>query len=279
MAAPYIEFAYLSHNRAEIIVVCHVDENQGPLKLGVSATNGWTVLFNGVTQSLFTGFVADPRPNCCRIVLDSSPLASDAVTIYYTSAGAQIQDQAGQLLTTILSADAITVRKCLPVIDLIAHNVASTLRNVAPGAGATEGYLNTLTVYSDLKSPKDRPLAEGLTQITYEEPTPEDEAPLGHEQYTANFHVVTTFAISTAGSTNYGPSFTSGQEPLTDKGFQYEADIWKALNVDYTRGNLAVDTIAGKPDFFPVEGVGGWGAVSVNFTVRFRNLLGNRFEQ
>lgn len=278
MAAPYIQFAYVGYdNRFRIYVVVHVEPSLLPLKvlaLG-QAQDGWFLKRNGVPYVSFSVLVAEPRPNVIEFQLNDAWLTTDTWEIYYDNGPGDIADQGNQELTSVLEANAYTVRPPLPVIDLIAHNVKSALGDVT----TANGYLRTLAVHADLKQPQDRPVAEGLTQISYDDPAPEDDAPINHEQYTASFHVVTTFKVPTTTTTSLGQGFTEGQIPLSDVGYQYEADIWKALNVDHTRGSLAVDTLPGAPTFAPIEGAGGWGAVSVNFTVRFRTLYGNRFSQ
>jgi hypothetical protein len=140
-----------------------------------------------------------------------------------------------------------------------------------PGGGSVSGVSkewdmnNPIIVVDDLKTPQR--FQDGLAQISYDDPQVEDDAPINHEQFTAAFHVIVTLAVSTATDT-----------PLTEKAYQIEADIIKRLMVDYTRGALAVDTVPAAGTMGSL-GDGGWAVISVNFSVRFRTLYGDRFSQ
>lgn len=261
MAAPTIEFAYLNYARTAVIVVCHVDYDRLPLKviaLG-TATNGWTVKKAGISQSI-VGTVADPRPNCVTLTLDAALPVADTLTVEYDATTGDIADQSNVELTTTA---AITVKNALPIIDLIARDIASRLGDIT----AANEFLFTLDVETDLKPIQT--LAGGATWVSYEDPQPEEDAPINHEQFTAVFQIAIATSISTADST-----------PLTSKEYQIEGEVVKYLtnNQNYSRNNLAVDTIPMAPARVSF-GDGGWGGIAVNLMVRFRTLYGNRFEQ
>lgn len=259
MSAPTIAFAYLTYARDYIYVVCRVDSGYTPLKLVAlgSANNGWTLLKNGGVASL-TGTVASPRPNCVALQLDSPGAVTDVFTLAYSPTTGEIIDQ---LTQEIVAYPATTVLDCLPIIDLIASDIVSRLEEIT----TANGYLFDLTVVDDLKDTQR--IREGLTTVSYDDPVSEDSPPLGHEQFTANFHIETSTAISSA-----------SDRPLTSKEYQIEAEIMKRLQVDYGRNGLAVDTIPLSPARTDL-GIGGWGGVQVNVMVRYRTLYGNRFEQ
>lgn len=151
------------------------------------------------------------------------------------------------------------------VFDAGASNVAAA--TISSFIKTTNFAYYAPTVVDDLKTAQ--PVSDALAQVSYDDPQPEDEAPLGHEQFLATFHVVVTLAISTVIDT-----------PLTEKAYIIESEIIRELMVDYTRGVLAVDTIPLAASMGTIgEGGGSWAVVSVNFNVRFRTLYGDRFNQ
>jgi hypothetical protein len=253
MAVPTIEYAYLSPDRGSIQIVCRIDSTLAPL---VGGSTGWTIIVDGVTVTVFDVFVADPRPNLVTITPDDTPSISSVVTVAYS--GGTIADSGAQALAT---SAAITVENRLPVIDLIARDIASRLADITTAGG----YVVNLSVIDNLKGVQ--AIAEGNAWVTYDDPVSEDDAPINHEQFTVTFHIGIATAVSTATDT-----------PLTSREYQIEAEVMKLLQVDYSRNNLAVDTVPLAPtrvDF----GIGGWGGISVNVMVRFRTLYGDRFSQ
>lgn len=261
MSAPTIDYAYLSHDRYNLYVVCRIDSGVGPIK-ALTGGGSWTVKVNGVTTSVsYLATVADPRANIINLDFDTPFGISDVVTISLANVTGSFADQFNQVLTPVLPANAITVLACLPVIDLIARDIAARISEITTASD----YLFNLSVVDDLKDPQR--IGEGLALVTYDDPAVEDSPPLGHEQFTANFHINITTAVSSA-----------SDRPITSKEYQIEAEVMKLLQVDYGRNGLAVDTLPLAPARI-VFGIGGWGGVQVNAMVRYRTLYGDRFSQ
>jgi hypothetical protein len=144
-----------------------------------------------------------------------------------------------------------------PIVDLITDNLLTTLQGVTTVAG----YHYTLTVAHHDKIEGDAPADKLCILYRGDTESELDEAPQGCQQWRQAYSLV-CYAFATQAS----------PDAPDEKASTIGADVCKALQVDYTRGGYAFDTIIDVPEL-----LAGGNGIIINFACRYQTRFSDPF--
>lgn len=147
----------------------------------------------------------------------------------------------------------------LPILEQIAENVEATLRGIRLAAGYNTDALVERRLRHGNK------IRDNLLVIHQDDPPKQDGPPQQAMEWLQPFQIM-CYCIESEDSTI----------PIDRRLNLIEADVEKAMMVDYTRGGLAVDTIPRVKAYFTDTDTGAEGII-YQFDVQYRTAYGDPF--
>jgi hypothetical protein len=147
-----------------------------------------------------------------------------------------------------------------PIVELITADLVETIGQIS----VLSGYNTTPIVERQKRSgniPRDQ-----LVVVHQGDPTPE-ESSHGHSTWLQPY-VITCYVIESETSST----------PIDQRVNFIRCDVEKAVMADHHRGNLAIDTIIGKPELFDAKD-GSFYGVDVHLSVRYRTIRDDPYRQ